>query len=75
VTKQDTGKQGWVALAGAGPGDDGLLTVRAAEVLRAADLVVVEPERADLVARYTTTAKLAEPGEGAATAKLLTQAK
>ncbi len=36
--------RGWVALAGTGPGDEGLLTVRAAELLAAADLVVADPE-------------------------------
>jgi uroporphyrinogen III methyltransferase / synthase len=35
---------GRVAFIGAGPGDEGLLTVRAAELLAKADLVVADPE-------------------------------
>jgi uroporphyrinogen III methyltransferase / synthase len=38
---------GWVALAGAGPGDDGLLTVRAARLLADAALIVASAELAE----------------------------
>ncbi len=33
---------GWVALVGGGPGDDGLITARGHELLRSADVVVVD---------------------------------
>jgi uroporphyrin-III C-methyltransferase len=33
---------GWVALVGGGPGDPGLITVRGAELLRRADVVIVD---------------------------------
>ncbi len=35
-------KPGWVAFVGSGPGDPGLLTVRAADLIREADIVITE---------------------------------
>jgi uroporphyrinogen III methyltransferase / synthase len=49
TTPQDQ-PRGWVSFVGSGPGDPGLVTVRATELLRRADVVVTElPEHADLV--------------------------
>jgi uroporphyrinogen III methyltransferase / synthase len=70
---------GWVALAGAGPGDQGLLTVRAAELLGQASLVVAPADLAPVARRYLNPdldpdAALAEPADAAATAATLVQA-
>jgi uroporphyrinogen III methyltransferase / synthase len=83
TAKQDSGQQGtdkqqaagWVALVGAGPGDEGLLTVRAAELLGTADLIVASSEHHALVTRLKgQDAQVAEPGDGATGARQLTQA-
>jgi uroporphyrinogen III methyltransferase/synthase len=50
VPTPPAGPVGHVAFVGSGPGDPGLLTVRAAELIRAAEVVVTEvPEHAALV--------------------------
>src|ERR1700734_4186813 len=66
---------GWVALVGAGPGDEGLLTMRAAELLGTAGLIVADIELQGLAARFQAAdAKVEEPADGAAAAKQLSQA-
>ena len=58
-----TSTTGWVSFVGSGPGDPGLLTLRAIELLGAADVVVTEtPDHIDLV---RVVLGLSEDGEGA----------
>jgi len=84
TAKQDTGKHavdqqsaaeraaGWVALVGAGPGDEGLLTIRAAELLGMAPLIVAAPEHESVVNRLKSVdAQVEEPADGASGARQL----
>ncbi|MEZ0166353.1 uroporphyrinogen-III synthase [Kineococcus sp. LSe6-4] len=75
---------GHVSFVGAGPGDPGLLTVRAVDLLRTADVVVLDQSsREDLVARFGRTGvEVLDAGSGedgqpltrAARAKLVVRA-
>lgn len=58
--------RGWVSFVGSGPGDPGLLTVRALDLLRDADVVVTEvPEHEKLVRTVLGLADDATPQDGA----------
>ncbi|MET7637088.1 bifunctional uroporphyrinogen-III C-methyltransferase/uroporphyrinogen-III synthase [Streptomyces sp. NPDC005438] len=49
------GGQGHVTFLGAGPGDPGLLTLRAVEALAQADVLVADPQVYDMVRAHTRT--------------------
>src|SRR5579863_5784059 len=70
-----TDMDGWVAFVGAGPGDDGLMTLRGARLLSAASLVIAEAEVAERVRHlFTAEAAVTEPADAVATARALLQA-
>ena len=57
--------RGWVSFVGSGPGDPGLLTVRAVDLLRQAEVIVTEvPEHEDLVRSVLGLPLPVEPAEG-----------
>src|SRR6185437_4015670 len=67
--------EGWVAFVGAGPGDDGLMTLRGARLLGAASLVIADAELAERFRHlFTADAAVAAPSDAAGTAKALLQA-
>jgi uroporphyrinogen III methyltransferase/synthase len=56
---------GFVSFVGSGPGDPDLLTLRAADLLREADIVVTEsPDHAALVAAFAPGAEMVDGGFG-----------
>jgi len=63
MTNKSQNQPGWVSFVGSGPGDPDLLTVRAVELIRQADVVVTEaPEHVALVRTLLGVAEDAEGG-------------
>ena len=54
---------GWVSFVGGGPGDPGLLTVRAVELLRSAEVVVTEAPEHEAMVRTVLGLPTPEPVE------------
>src|SRR5215472_13040916 len=70
-----TDMDGWVAFVGAGPGDDGLLTMRAVGLLGAAGVVVADTEVEDRVRHLINPdAQVTPPSDAAGTALVLLRA-
>lgn len=56
TTESNERARGWVSFVGSGPGDPDLMTLRAVELLRQAEVVVTEsPEHVELVSRLLGT--------------------
>jgi uroporphyrinogen III methyltransferase / synthase len=65
TTAKPAPRLGFVSFVGSGPGDPELLTVRAVDLLRQAEIVVTEaPEHAALVERFCPTAEVVDGGFG-----------
>ncbi|MFL6127609.1 MAG: SAM-dependent methyltransferase, partial [Mycobacteriales bacterium] len=65
MSRKTTGR---ITFVGAGPGDPGLLTVRAAEVLRSASLVLVDPDVPPAVCELAGSGAPGTPGTPASPA-------
>jgi uroporphyrinogen III methyltransferase/synthase len=66
---------GWVAFIGAGPGDEGLLTMRGARLLAAAGLVIADAEVADRIRHLIPAGiEVTDPADPDGTARVLVQA-